>query len=362
MPHSIPTTKQKKDSMTTYNTSIFMGEGLDYIDKACIEIKDGKISGLDTKHKPKSKDLKDLIALPSLFNAHTHMGDAFAKEASLGLNVSKAVGSNGKKWNLLKHKNVNEQREAIKGTLSYLISSGTAGFCDFREEGKLGIQILIETIEGSPVKTVILGREDGAEGSNGWGINVYSKDEILKKRKGRIVAIHAGEAPDEIRKALELKPDIIVHATNATNEEIKEISRKNISVIVCPRANASMGVGYPPVRQMIDAGITVGLGTDNVMVNQPNLWREMEYLIKSSFLHGPLTTREVFQMATVNPRKIFGQRGGTIEEGQPADLIFIEKNAPNLNYSKDLLATIVTRCEPENVKKVMISGKFVYEK
>ncbi len=53
-----------------------------------------------------------------------------------------------------------------------------------------------------------------------------------------------------------------------------------IPVVSCPRSNGSLGVGIPPIMDMIDRGINVCLGTDNVMLNSPNMFKEMEYALK----------------------------------------------------------------------------------
>jgi cytosine/adenosine deaminase-related metal-dependent hydrolase len=114
---------------------------------------------------------------------------------------------------------------------------------------------------------------------------------------------------------------------------------------------------------MINAGVNVSLGTDNVMLNQPNMLREMEYLFKTSYLSGsPLTPAEVLRTATCNGFKAFNIPSGLLEKGMHASLLFVEKNAINLKYSRNIAASIVSRCEPENIRKVMVDGRIVLNK
>ncbi len=344
---------------TTYNTFL---PGKKRPTPCHIRIENGTISAIEDNHTPNSIDFTRYFVHPSLANAHTHLGDSFAKEATLGLKPHDAVGRNGKKWQLLRDKNPKRQSVAIRESLDYMLRTGTTICADFKEEGQHGACLLAQETKTTPMNVIILGRDDAKTGIDGWGLNVYSEDEIPSKRKDLLLAVHAGEAPGEVEQALDMKPDIIVHATAATPDEIAEIAAKGIGVVVCPRANAALGAGYPPVRELLDAGVTVALGTDNAMINQPNMWREMEYLLKSSMLHRAVTPEEVFAMATINGRTMCGVTGGAIEAGHPADILFIKKDAPNLRYSHNNLATIITRTEPENVRKVMVGGEIVVDK
>lgn len=67
-------------------------------------------------------------------------------------------------------------------------------------------------------------------------------------------------------------------------------------------------------------------------------------------------------MATSGGAKAYNLNSGVIEKGKNADLAFIDKNAPNIKCNRNLIATLVHRCEPENVRKVMVGGKIVLDK
>ena len=76
---------------------------------------------------------------------------------------------------------------------------------------------------------------------------------------------------------------------------------------------------------MIDKGINVCLGTDNVMLNSPNMFKEMEYALKVTrgYYKTYLSPLEVFKMATVNPAKALELNLGSIEEGKIADIMLV---------------------------------------
>lgn len=350
------------------NCSFLARENFEFIEEGHLIIENGVIADVGDGFLSEGINAGEYMAMPGLINAHTHIGDSFAKEASLGLNADEAVGKTGIKWSL--YKGVDEQvlLNSMRDSARYMLNSGITTFADFREFGIDGINQLKIAIKGIPIKAIILGRNldtTKMDICDGLGLNLYQLDQIPKnsrERRNRIIAIHAGEAEGEVEIALKHDPDIIVHFTNCTDEDIKIAAKKRISVIICPRSNASLGVGFPPVKKLLDNGINLAIGTDNVMINSPDMFRELEFLLKFSYLGDEIEAGEVLRMATVNAAKALGLNSGILERDKSADLIFIDKNAPNLRYNKNLIATIVNRCQPENVRRVMVDGKFVMDK
>ncbi|MCP8317685.1 MAG: amidohydrolase family protein, partial [archaeon] len=91
----------------------------------------------------------------------------------------------------------------------------------------------------------------------------------LINSKKKICAIHAGEDKysmnfslknfhqSEVERTLKnLDLDFIVHLTQATEEDIELVSKKNIPIVCCPRANSILGLGFPPIIKMMKKGIT----------------------------------------------------------------------------------------------------------
>jgi len=342
------------------------------VEEGNIEINKGIINGVYDGYEGYSdaENFKDFVVMPSLINAHTHIGDSFAKEACLNLNASHAVGKNGLKWKLYNAEKKENIISGMRNSAVYMLYSGVTVFSDFREFGISGVRELRDALSGLEIKTIVLGRDIDLGDLNevdGLGVNIYnlqvlgevsSKNlRIEIKNKNKIFSIHAGEGSGEIKEALKYNPDFIVHFLNPSDEEIEIVKKNKISVVVCPRSNMVLKTGFPDVKKLLDSKINVSIGTDNVMLNSPNLWREMEFLFKAS--HEFIEPEEILKCATVNPSKMFGLNCGLIKKGRDADLIFIDKNALNLKYNKNFISALVNRCEPENVRKVMVKGKFI---
>lgn len=344
------------------NSSILAGEHFELLDEGHILVDEGVIKEIGEGFVPGGIDARCYVIMPSLINAHTHLGDSFAKEAVLGLSAGGAVGRKGLKWRLYEKTGEGEIVRCMQETLQYMLYSGTSAFADFREFGLEGVRQLENALDGMPLKALILGRDVDIKVCDGLGLNVYQLDQVPEDRRGKIIAVHAGERAGEVGKALGYNPDVIVHFTHATPDDVGEAAKKKISVVVCPRSNAVLGVGIPDVGGMLDMGLNVSLGTDNVMVNSPDLFREMEFISKLSYLCRRISPVDVLRMATVNASKAFNLNSGFVGEGKRADLLFIDRSAPNLRGCRDLIAAIVHRCEPVNVRKVMVGGRFVVDR
>ncbi|MCP8316206.1 MAG: amidohydrolase family protein, partial [archaeon] len=152
----------------------------------------------------------------------------------------------------------------------------------------------------------------------------------------------------------------------ATEEDIELVSKKNIPIVCCPRANSILGLGFPPIIKMMKKGITVALGPDNVMINSPDLFREMDYTsrILRALERDPsaVSSKDVMKMTTINSAKALklDKEIGSIEEGKRADAVFINMNTKNLESIKDPINAIVHRVRPDDIQAVMINGEIAY--
>ncbi|HKO65199.1 MAG TPA: amidohydrolase family protein [Candidatus Nitrosocosmicus sp.] len=210
-------------------------------------------------------------------------------------------------------------------------------------------------------------------------IREREQTKLKSHRKKPVVAIHAAEAETAVMESVKkykkteiertvstLNPHIYIHVTNPSNSDLQLIYQNKKKIVICPRANGVLGTGLVPIRKMLDFNLELGIGTDNVMINSPDMFREMDFLIKSQRAVEKdtkfLDARKVLEMATVNGGRIFGLNIGTIDKGFQADLLFIDKYDLDLYPIHDPHMSIVHRCTERQLKAVMIDGNFVLEK
>ena len=136
----------------------------------------------------------------------------------------------------------------------------------------------------------------------------------------KIRAIHSAETEEsnkisqkmsgktETQRALLTKPNFLVHMTYASKKDLVIANKSRVSIVVCPRANGSLAEGIPDVDLMLDAGCNITIGTDNVMINSPDMFREMDYLWKVSMgiKKKRLSPKNILKMATINAANLLG--------------------------------------------------------
>ncbi len=348
--------------------TIVYGDDFELVD-GYVSIKDGIIKEVG---EGKVDCVAEGIVIPSFVNAHTHIGDSVMKDVEFMTLDDLVKPPDGLKHRILKETPPNELLSAMESTIFDMILTGTGAFVDFRESGLTGARLLKEVLDGHPIDGKIFGRPAKADYNSleefiseidGFGISSAIEydlkllDRIVSevKRQKKQVGVHAGEKDrSDIKGAVELNPDHIVHLTKASGKDISLIEDNDIPVVVCPRSNFVTGVGKPPVSEMMDRGITVGIGTDNLMLNSANMFSEIEFLAKI-FLHDD---RKVFKMGTLNGAKIIhkDKEIGSILPGKKANLVVINKKSDNMRGVKNPLSGIVRRARPDDIVALVYEG------
>ena len=103
------------------------------------------------------------------------------------------------------------------------------------------------------------------------------------------------------------------------------IRKSRVSIAHCPRSNKETGVGKMPLKKFLDAGVTVGLGTDSLASSPTlNMWDEMRYAYQIHRRSG-VSAEDIFRLATINGAKALGldKEIGTLAPGKKADMIAV---------------------------------------
>ena len=106
------------------------------------------------------------------------------------------------------------------------------------------------------------------------------------QRKNVPFTIHAGEAagPESIKAALRLGAQRIGHGVRSLEDAgvIQDLKAANVALEICPTSNLQTRIFESiecfPLEQLLDAGLTVTINTDNMTVSNTTLSREFELL------------------------------------------------------------------------------------
>jgi len=363
---------------------------------------------INSKIKPvkdKIVNCDGLLLIPGLINSHTHIGDSIAKDIALDKDPDSKINPIfGIKQKILKETEPRKLIYYMRKTVKSMLKKGTTTFVDFREGGLDGVLLMQKALSNTPIRSIILGRIEYYQSKeqikrnmpipqsyqnqidtllkncDGIGISGSNEnsDSSLKQfsKIKKIRAIHCAETKQsylkskqttrrtEPKRSMLLKPDFLVHMTYASKSDLKFVSKKIKGIVVCPRANASLAEGIPNVVQMMEMDCNVAIGTDNVMINSPDLFREMDFLWKTTMgIHQKrIEPKNILKMATVNAGKILDKKIGCIKEGYLADAVFIKKNDVDLDPLQNPHASIVHRANENSIQAVMIGGKIVHGK
>jgi cytosine/adenosine deaminase-related metal-dependent hydrolase len=206
----------------------------------------------------------------------------------------------------------------------------------------------------------------------------------LAREKGVRLHTHVAETRDEeayclqnhgvrpveyLRRNAWLGPDVwLAHCVHLSKDEIALLGETGTGVAHCPSSNFRLGSGIAPVRDLLSAGVPVGLGVDGSASNDSsNLMAEVRQALLAHRL-GPDTSRwitaeDALWMATRGGARCLGRDDiGSLEPGKAADLILIDMR--RLSYagaSSDPVAALVFSPFPEPVDTVMVNGRLVVE-
>ncbi|HEC81365.1 MAG TPA: hypothetical protein ENI42_02920 [Thermoplasmatales archaeon] len=292
---------------------------------------------------PSEKPIATGYIVPTFMNAHTHVGDAFIRKKIevLPRDLETLVAPpNGLKHRLLSEASDDEVVDGIRDSLDLMIKNGTFFFCDFRENGLKGLNLIKKALKGLPASPVLLSRPSKLvydkeelnlllKSSHGVGLSSISDweyEEIRKvakhtKKKKKVFALHASERTrEDIDLILDLKPDFLVHMVYATKSDLERVKEENIPVVVCPRSNVFFGL-KPNLKLMQEVDVTILLGTDNAMISTPDVVEEVKW-VKKHFKG--FTVQKLLDMVTYLPRKIFGLSNPLFEKDSKTDFVVLD--------------------------------------
>ena len=160
-----------------------------------------------------------------------------------------------------------------------------------------------------------------------------------------------------------LGPDVwLAHCVHVNDADIRRLATTRTAVAWCPTSNMRLGSGFAPAREMIDAGVAVGLAVDGSASNDSgNLLAEVrQAMLTTRGRKGPaaMTAREALRVATRGGAACLGRDDvGSIEAGKRADIaLFAVDGLPYRGAEADPVAALVF-CNPGPVQHLFVEGR-----
>ena len=113
---------------------------------------------------------------------------------------------------------------------------------------------------------------------------------------------------------------LLIHCNYLDRESIDLIVHSGSNIVYCPRSHAFFDHPKHPVRQLLDAGVNVALGTDSLASNTTlSMLDEMRFLYRK---RKDLKSEEILQAATLNGARALNSDDsiGVLKPGHRADM------------------------------------------
>ena len=163
-----------------------------------------------------------------------------------------------------------------------------------------------------------------------------------------------------------LGPDALLsHSTNLTEEEIAICADTDTKIAHNPSAVASM-LGRCPVVELIEAGVTVALGSDATAPDRSgDMFRHIQQAMHyhRTYFRDPdvLPPGRVLEMATIDAAQAvgLGNEIGSLEIGKKADIILVDLARPHMAPFHMPAYRVTCFANGNDVTTVIVDGKIL---
>ena len=164
-----------------------------------------------------------------------------------------------------------------------------------------------------------------------------------------------------------LRPETsLAHAVHLTDRELDVLKEKQPAVVHNPCSNAKLGSGIARIREMLERGIPVALGSDGgdtsdgySIFDQMKMAALMRRPIEPDF-DAWITAEESLAMATTGGARALGLRTGRIAAGHLADICIL-KPGTRMWPAADVAQALVYSENGGSVDTVLVAGNVVLE-
>ena len=352
-------------------------------------------------------DAENGLVIPGLVNAHTHVAMTLLR----GLADDKPLDAwlQEDVWPVEAELTAEDIRAGAELGLVEMIRSGTTSLSDMYFE----VEEIAEAVDQAGMRAVLgftavtVGKDDeGARADLQESLDVARQldaaadgrvrttfqphslttvgEEYLREfvpkalDDGLSIHFHANETRDEVtpivdehgQRPLAYADDVglldgdtyVAHGVHVDESEIDLLAETGTGVAHCPASNMKLASGMAPVQDLLDAGVTVGIGTDGAASNNDlDMFDEM----RDAAMLGKLAADDAsavdagtaVEMATENGADLLGFDSGRIEAGANADLAVVDLGAPHLTPAHDLVSHLAYAVRGSDVRHTVCDGE-----
>lgn len=154
------------------------------------------------------------------------------------------------------------------------------------------------------------------------------------------------------------------HCVQLDDAGINLFAHTHTGIAHCPCSNMRLASGIAPIRKMLDAGVSIGLGVDGCASNDSGHMmaevRQAMLLQRVGFGPDAMTARQALEIATLGGAKVLNRDDiGALKPGMSADIVMFDTRQIGFAGAlHDPVAALVF-CTPPNVACSIINGRVV---
>ena len=214
----------------------------------------------------------------------------------------------------------------------------------------------------------------------------------LARETGTWWQTHVSEDPGEIAEVRRLFPEardyvdvyeragglgqrtVLAHAIHLSDRELARLLETGTRVAHCPASNLFIGAGVMPLARYLDAGLSVGLGSDVSGGPEASIFSVMRVgayalMARRAFAGeegAVLDPLDWLRMGTLAGAQALGldETIGSLETGKEADLIAVDPSFaaalpghPADDDPRDLMSRLIFRAHPDMVRGAWVRGR-----
>ncbi|MBV8535648.1 MAG: amidohydrolase family protein, partial [Alphaproteobacteria bacterium] len=158
----------------------------------------------------------------------------------------------------------------------------------------------------------------------------------------------------------------LAHFVWCTDRDIELAAERRVNVVHNPVSNLLLGSGLQPAARLLEAGVTVALGSDGASSNLASLFEQARFAMLLSRISQPdcdrwITAQQALRMATVNGAAVMGAPDwpGVVRVGASADLVVVDLTRPIYCPLGELPLHMMMYETGANVDTVLVAGEVV---
>lgn len=158
------------------------------------------------------------------------------------------------------------------------------------------------------------------------------------------------------------------HCVYSTPKDIRLMQKYDIKVASQPVSNGYLGSGVAPIPELVQRGVSVGIGTDDANCNDSvNMLSDMKIM---AHVHraaradaNALTPEKILEMATIDGARTVGMEKyiGSLEVGKLADVILLDMKHPQTTPMHHIAATLVFQAYGTEIDTVIVNGEVLMQ-